>query len=249
MQNLQLKDLYSNKFSSGVFCFLQQLREKRRNPDSNKRPAYPLLIKLNEEAFSSSDLKIMIFGQETNSWERGTVEEFIPVEESYKITERTVDTFMSQYIEFFNSKMQRKGIDSPFWTTAKKINKTLSKSGLKPYIIWNNIYKIGNFARNKNRPSKSIRDFENSYFPSVINNELEILKPDIIILLTGPEYEARVDKILTINKTEKLCDDIDARELANLSLNSGVKAIRTYHPNFLFRNKKSNYIDLIIKNL
>jgi hypothetical protein len=249
MQNASLKELYSSKFSYGNPCFLHQLRENRRSSIKEERPAYPLLIKIDEKKYQQSDFKIMIFGQETNSWERRQIKDFTPVENSHEIIENTIDLFMTQYLDYFSEKIEHKGIASPFWNTLKKTNKVLKQSKPNLYIIWNNIYKIGNISRNCNRPYESVRKFENLKFGNVIEEEINILKPDLLILFTGPQYEPRVKKILHIKDSKPLQESINVDELAYLNLEFGVRAYRTYHPNHLYRKKKTNYINLILNDV
>lgn len=70
MINKFLKTLYISAFQQGEPCVLQRLREMRRGKTP---PAYPLLLKVNEEKYKKAHLKIMIMGQETNGWERQKV--------------------------------------------------------------------------------------------------------------------------------------------------------------------------------
>jgi len=249
MINNKLRTLYKNLFSEGDPCFLQELREKRRSSNEKERPAYPLLIGIDENKYLRSNIKIMIFGQETNYWERATVEEFTPIDRSHEIIDKTIDTFMNQYQCYFANKMTHKGIDSPFWNTIKKINKELTKTELDTYIIWNDIYKIGNKFINKNMPNESIQKFENSKFGKVIDEEIAILKPDLLILLTGPNYEDRVKKVLHIIKKKQIHEKIESNELACFNLESGIFAYRTYHPTHLNMKKKNRYIDYILDEI
>ncbi len=93
----ELTNIYSDKLSFGEPCVLQQLREMRRSPNVNEQPAYPLLLKINEEALAKADLRIMIFGQETNSWETKVSNSAMLLEESKSIIESTVSAFMDFY--------------------------------------------------------------------------------------------------------------------------------------------------------
>ena len=243
--NDQLKDLYITKFSEGTPCFLQQLREKRRVENKKERPAYPLLIKINEENYLKADLRIMIFGQETNSWEH-KVHSDIPINQSIDFVEQTVVTFMDHYGRFLNDKVNKKGKKSPFWNAHNKIVKKLGDRNIE--IVWNNIYKIGNKSKNHNRPHSNIRQMENASF-DVISNEIEILKPDVLIFFTGPDYEARVNKKFQINGTFEVSSRIPSRELAKFSLENKIQSYRTYHPRYLQQKHKMDYLNLIINEL
>ena len=239
--NDQLRDLYISKFSEGTPCFLQQLREKRRLDNTKEQPAYPLLLKINEENYRNADLRIMIFGQETNSWEHEVSSELIPMNQSIDFTEQTVNAFMDYYRLFLNNKLTQKGIKSPFWNAHNKIYENLT--GRKVDIVWNNIYKIGNKLKDHNRPHESIRQMENASF-DVISNEIEILKPDVLVFFTGPNYEARVNKKFHINETNEI-SGVPIRELAKISIANEILAYRTYHPGYLQR-KETDYLKLII---
>ena len=116
-------------------------------------PAYPLLLKVNEEQYDKADLKIMVFGQETNSWEHKICSTVTPINQSLEIVEATTCGFMDYYQEF----LEKWGINSPFWYSLKKIKGILSASlpDKTIEIVWNNIYKIGNKGKSANRPSKS----------------------------------------------------------------------------------------------
>jgi hypothetical protein len=243
--NDQLKELYISKFTEGTPCFLQYLREKRCLENKKEQPAYPLLLKINEEKYHNADLRIMIFGQETNSWEQQVSKEPIPLNNSIDFTEQTVDTFMNFYNHFLNEKLTKKGIKSPFWNAHCKIQKGLSKK--KVEIVWNNVYKIGNRLKNRNRPHENIRKMENASF-DVISKEIEILKPDVLIFFTGPHYDPRVDKKFHIKEVNKLSSKISSDELALLSLENEIPAYRTYHPRYL-QSKKLRYINLIVDGI
>lgn len=243
MINKQLKDLYTSKFQQGPPCVLQLLREMRRGENP---PAYPLLLKVNEEIHNKADLKIMIMGQETDSWERQQKRSFTPIDQSSKIVANTVDDFMDTYRTFLNEW----GKNSPFWHYIKNINSSLNRQlpGKTIEIIWNNIYKIGNKEKGKNRPTDIIRSFENEHF-NVIEEEVNILKPDAVIFFTGPNYEKRVEKIFSIALSMPLVSSINERELAKFQLSNGITAYRTYYPNYLQQNSKVEYRDYICKDI
>lgn len=243
MTNKLLKTLYTSKFQQGTPCILQLLREMRRGENP---PAYPLLLKVNEEIHYKADLKIMIMGQETDSWERQQKRPFTPIDQSSKIVASTVDDFMDTYQTFLNEW----GKNSPFWHYIKNINSSLNRllPGKTIEIIWNNIYKIGNKEKGKNRPTNIIRSFENEHF-NVIEEEVNILKPDIIIFFTGPNYEKRVEKIFPITSSIPLVSSINERELAKFQLSNGITAYRTYHPAYLKRTHKQQYCNYICRDI
>jgi len=240
--NEKLRQLYIDKLSAGNPCLLQVLREQRRNTDKTTQPAYPLLIKINETNYRNADLKIMVFGQETNGWETKVSDIEIPLQESIYHVDETVETFINAYDHFFN----RRDLKSPFWNAFKNIRK-LTRD-MKCEIVWNNVYKIGNRGRNLNRPHEKIRQIENDYF-DVIQEEISILKPDVILFLTGPNYEARVDKKFGIIGYQSISNN-ETNKLARISIATEILAYRTYHPNYLqLHNLLKDYLKLIVTDI
>jgi hypothetical protein len=240
--NEKLKQLYIDKLSAGNPCILQLLREQRRNADKSTQPAYPLLIKINEERYKNADLKIMVFGQETNGWETKVSKIQIPIQDSCYHVAETVNAFMDNYFNFRN----KKDYNSPFLNTFKTISELAGE--LNCELVWNNIYKIGNRERNKNRPNKVIRELENIHF-DVIQEEISILKPDVILFLTGPNYDARVNKKFEITGYHSISNQ-ETRKLAKISISVEMLAYRTYHPGYLRRQSKlDEYLKHIIADV
>lgn len=138
---------------------------------TDKKPANPLLLKINEDLFSKADLKIMIYGQETKGWHGFAT----PIEEG-----------MNRYEEFFFSKNPYNGYKkSAFWKAFNFFKQGLEQqySEKELYFIWNNISKIGRSDK-KTGVTTDIRNLERDYFP-VMKEELLIVKPDVVIFMTG----------------------------------------------------------------
>ena len=94
------------------------------------KPTNPLLIKVrNEEDYASADIRLMVFGQETNNW--------------YKQSNSIADVW-EKYNELFNAgRCYKKG--GQFWNGVKRFEERISKKfpDKKIRFIWNNIVKIG----------------------------------------------------------------------------------------------------------
>ena len=196
--NQQLKELYSSKWDKLINNGNEQIKsfliskaeiididkdiyqiiglQCQKCKDFRKIPANPLLLKVNEEEYENSDLKVMIFGQETYGWHRfGT-----------KLSEE-----MDKYMNFFNYKSENiaayKGSQkSSFWKAFKWFRKNINKhfDDKNIYYLWNNISKIGSYMNETGVP-KNIRELERNFFNHIIVEELKILKPDIVIFFIG----------------------------------------------------------------
>ncbi len=229
-----LEHLYASYLESTLITDLKQCEENvgyEKNP-----PANPLLISIDEIEFRGAAIRIMFFGQETNTW-------------NGKIQVKWSNN-LNLYHQFFKNAMQGQ-YNGPFWIGIRSFRKKLRDEikDISVEFVWNNIYKIGNQKHNTNRPTEEIRKIENNFF-DVINKEIDILKPNVLLFFTGPNYDARVKKVFDDFKSEPLSTNIEQRKLARLNLANNILAYRTYHPGYLYRAKHLNeYIDLIIKDI
>lgn len=90
--NKQLEELYNKHWDN-----LIENGKKIQSPV----PANPLLIKVDEKIYNQSDLKVMIFGQETWGWHKFST---------------TIDDGMNGYEKFFINKKFYEGYKkSAFW--------------------------------------------------------------------------------------------------------------------------------------
>lgn len=191
-----------------------------------------MLIYVNEANYANADIKVVIFGQETNDWE-GDFQNDINV---------SLDT----YDYFFNSN-DCYTYGGQFWNG---FNRFLSLLKLKfpdkkISSIWNNVIKIGNSGRDKNYPPEYIYSIENEKF-SVIKDEIEILKPDIILFLSGPNYDAELKNSLNDVEFLTVTENFTERNLAKVKYKNHKNMFRTYHP---WRNGIDSYFNEIIDKI
>ena len=191
---------------------------------------HPLLLKSDKE-FEEAELKVMFFGPETNEW-NGVFEENIDI-----------DSITTVYDEFYLQKGYEK-YGKPFWNFIKRLKNIQSEK--KIGYIWNNVLKIG--KSDVGTPQQGLINYTIDYF-NVIPQEIEILKPNVLLFLSGHTYDEYIKKsvgnftVVPIEgfTTNELCilkfDDI------NIDL-----AIRTYHPGYLQRmgEKRKKITETII---
>ncbi len=145
----KLLTLYESKWDK-LTKELNQIIDK----SNDLNPTNPLLLKVNEDKYNKSDLKIMFFGQETNSWE-GNFSGDISIS-------------INKYDRFFlNDSCFSYG--GQFWNGISKLkNKFNDKfDNKKTYYNWNNICKIGNSERNTNTASQQIQNIEEIFLISL----------------------------------------------------------------------------------
>lgn len=174
----------------------------------------PLLIYCWEELYLSSTYKLMVIGQETNGWYS-----------DYVFNSDVLNEVLTQYKDFRLGEFER---NSPFWRYAHEFNKRIN--GVDDLnFIWCNINKFG--VDGCGRVDSIVTDSENNYF-NLLSEELAILRPDVCLFLTGPNYDNDI--------RDKLCDvqfekfkDFGIRKVAKLKSSFlPNKSYRIYHPGY-----------------
>lgn len=266
--NEELEQLYSKYFEEAKKAYIAKKLQ------GNFKIANPLLLKISEREYEASDLKVMIYGQETYGWFDKTTApkdietlknsqwEFVSEYETAETTQEfgsvSLKQLMYEYDKYLNHDIRKKK-KSTFWNNGfYYFSKGLSEGYKKPYFMWNNLSKFGKI--NETGMTNEIGTFEKEYFP-VVSKELEILKPDIVIFLTGPSRDGDIKKQFN-NVTFKSIDTKEpivsknrktrysAPELVLFPQLSHIKAIRLYHPNYFggYNKVKELALNTLIEN-
>lgn len=219
--NKRLYQLYFSKWGKLMKC----MSNIYKDDDLLVKPTNPLLIKvINEYDYTSSDIRIMIFGQETNGW----------YEE-----DDTLEGVLNCYTEFLKDDYCFK-YGGHFWNGVRRFVSMVSESlpDKKIGYIWNDLVKIDK-SEGKGMPPDYIYNIERNFF-SVIQDELSILQPNFIVFFTGPYY----DRVLIDNFGRLDLIPIPSyqiKQFAKLKIGN-IQAIRTYHPNYLWRNDINKFL-------
>lgn len=198
--NEQLKTLYASRWGrigaslQAVVC----------DEHADVKPAYPFLLSLakwegdqpTESWYTDADLKVMVFGQETNSW-KGDCDDFDTPPSPVFSSDVSMEAVMGIYEEFyatyyhdgtFSFRGPRYGtFHYGFNRFVALLNSALSDRRIA--YAWNNLVKIGK-ADGKGFCGAEIYALEREHF-SVIQEEINILKPDLLLFLTGT-YDERI---------------------------------------------------------
>ena len=222
--NEKLKSLYYTKWPLII-------TELEKSDDENPiASAYPMLIKVNEEKFNNANMKFMFFGQEPNVWDASD----------------NIDGLMDFYYLFTacenDFKVKRRG---HFWNGLKKLHELLKEefNDRSIYPIYNNVIKIGRIDK-AGRPPNYIYEIERRCF-DVIKEELKILQPDFCLFFSGPDYDNVLKDIFGEIEYNPVIPYAE-RELAKINIPGIDLALRTYHPNFLYRNDIDDYFETIL---
>lgn len=250
--NDRLVNLYGSKLPA-LYAAVKPLFE---DPNAVK-PALPLLIELNDdESYENADIRVMIFGRETNNWNDKKERSQCPFG-TYNFACTSYDDYLNEIrgkhingepeiygiCDIYHSYCyENNGVGKTPFTRKQSLLMDMLRGRMEDksiQCVWNNISKIGcggkDFGNSCAKPTQEIRDIEQRYF-NVIQEEIDILNPDIILFLTG--YGADEDIKEKFNITNN--DFTPIREglfLDRLNI-PGVKyAARTIHP-----SRKSNEI-------
>lgn len=226
--NKELLELYSLKWNN----LTKAISLIYQNESLLSKPTNPLLIKIeNEEDYSSADIRLMIFGQETNGW--------------YEMDD-SIEGILKGYDDFFNIDYCY-SYGGQFWNGISRFITMISKKypDKKIRYVWNDIVKIGK-SEGKGLPPDYIYNVERELF-SVIKDEIKIIKPNFLIFFTGPYYDNKI--VDNFGKVDfEAIQPFNVRQVAKTKIGN-VPAIRTYHPNYLWRNDINSYFDSIIDEI
>jgi len=228
--NKKLNKLYNSKWEE----YDSELQKIWKDESLLKKPTNPLLIKIDdEEDFINSELKVMIFGQETNGWYENS---------------NDIESITNEYSNFFGTGNCYKKHRGQFWNGVNRFQTLLQEKypSKKIRIVWNNIVKTGR-SDGRGMPPNYIYEIERKSF-SVIIDELTIIKPNVVIFLTGPNYDWVIKDNFGLLHYESL-SPYSKRQLSKVRLESVNFCFRTYHPNYLWRNNINSYFDRIIDEI
>ena len=181
--------------------------------------ANPMLLSFNEKSYAEADMRVMICGQETWGWDNFGA---------------SIETSMAKYDRFFIQQEFYSGYGiSAYWKAFRFFESKLRGfyQGQNIQFIYQNLSKIG---RNdgKTGVTDQIRSLERQHFP-VFKQELQILRPDFVLFLTGPNRDHDIrfhypDLVFSHAGDERILRKrawVTSSELP-------CAALRLYHPNY-----------------
>lgn len=217
-EEIDLNDRLVNLCGSklvGLYSDFEPLFERK----DGVKPALPLLLWLNDcEAYEKADVKVMIFGREINNWHDKAHRKSFPnytynfgletSEDIYNEISGRHDVLPEIYgicDIYYGYQDKDEAMQTPF-TKKKDVFVEMLKTALpgkRIECIWNNIHKVGNGADATGhccgQPTAEIQEIVKSRF-DVVPEEIDILKPDIVIFLTGKDADDAIMNTFGITK-------------------------------------------------
>ena len=193
---------------------------------NNPKISYPFFTGVSDE-YEKADRKIMIVGQETQGWGQYKPDWTLEDSRQWVIDYLRYQLHYSKDPVLKNKFGGRKR--SAFWSFFKQF------SGYDIAPCWNNINKAQ--TPNAHRLSSDSEQVFNSLLPgqnkTLFQKEVEILKPDVIVFITGPDYATTMETAMNLKegslqniKPSHQKYFIDISSVAEL----GVPTFWTYHP-------------------
>jgi hypothetical protein len=193
----------------------------------------PLLMHVYDE-YVTMDRKILFVGQETHSWGQMNLKP-------------TITDLLTTYQKFNLGKSAdyRDGkplryLRSPFWNFNRSVfsgcnsadpSVTRNTNG----FLWTNISK---FDCNSTTPSDDLQSRNAEGF-ELLKAEIAILKPDVVVFLTGSKYDERINTVFKPERETILPDGY----LYRLPTSDGSlppHTFQTKHPRTLLGNRRAN---------
>ena len=175
----------------------------------------PLLIDISD-AYRRSMVKLMVVGQQTKGWGH---------------PEDGIEGLLAEYRRFDLGKTY---VRSPFWLAAHEVYESLNPAGPPRGFLWSNLIKV-DVAQE--RPPRAIEELIS--FTGLLQHELSITQPDVVVFFTGPWYDERLRATFPGVEYERVNDFIDRLSHDELP----VQTFRSYHPNYLRRSGNWHVIE------
>lgn len=225
--NQKLLELYKQKWK-----YIEEIKSKDKDGDIVFQLA---CIPAN---YYKCNYKVLIVGQETYKWHnrKSSAEDSMLYTLEKEYMKKTSSAFALFAYNFVS-----------------KINNFNSKCYKKSYFAWSNLrkfcYKIDN-TKKKKPSSKLPAEIENIIDKNfyILEDEIKIINPDIVLFLTGPIYDEYLKKHLENIKFENV-DNYKKKEFAKVIHSSlPEKSFRIYHPVYLQRIKrKKEYLNKLVE--
>lgn len=234
--NERLKAIYQD-YLSGLLVQKDSLSEINQNISS------PLFMKVFDE-YEMAKYKILIVGQETNSW-------------CDNLGTHTHDDLLNEYETFelgqkviFGKKKFPRILNSPFWNFSRRFfvntnfseNERTKENRLKKGFLWTNISKIDDDGDSTNEAINNL----NSEGFKLLRREVEIVKPDVVLFMTGGKYNQEIETHLNL-KFEEIFTTEDKKTSVERAIHINEVAFpkhtyRINHPRFLYSYRNHNTI-------
>ena len=167
--NQELKSIYEP--------YLEKL--KAVSKEHSDKFSYPLLMNVFSD-YEKAKNKVLYVGKETYGW----------IDTMNNSENLTADYLMEGYKEFEFAKHYH-GRNSPFWRFVRTCHEKLNGENLPNGLLWTNFSKCDS---NGTTPDYELQKINDKGFDLIVD-EIRITKPDIVIFITGWDYERQFQRV------------------------------------------------------
>lgn len=204
--------------------------------ETSKNLSVPLLVQASDTYEQNPEKRTFIIGQETYGWGGGNIGfDFMSYQKDNIREERMMECYQDFIVNAYGKK--KHGV-SPFWRAFRELaSETKDECLFETNLLWTNLLAMDYDGKSMLR-MKNISDREKviAYSKKKILSEIEILKPKVCILFTGPHYDPIIKEIFGIapGEGETISTKYPIRHLKKFTWNN-IQFFRTYHPGYLNR--------------
>jgi len=143
----------------------------------------PLLLKIPDKYQQTQQIKIIVFGQETQGWGFSNSDKKVTNFLEFKNmpdSEKHLSNFYQKFCFAKNSSHKK----SPFWRAFRSISQMkFSEESFETNVIWNNLIKVDYNRASIRKCNKEFQEYCVNYSKQIIDLELKILQPSVCIFL------------------------------------------------------------------
>jgi hypothetical protein len=219
--NKQLKSVYEP--------YLEEL--KVLSKEQADKFSYPLLMKVFPD-YETVNKKVLYVGKETYTW----------IDTMDNCANLSVEYIMDSYEEFAFAKDYH-GRNSPFWRFIKTFHESINGKDSPNGLLWTNFSKCDS---NGTTPDYNLQKLNDKGFDLLLE-ELKIVNPDIVIFITGWDYERQFQRVF-IGLEYKTIEESYLYKCVHSALPS--HSYMTMHPKGLqIRKKFNSTLNNILENI
>lgn len=205
----------------------------------------PFLIKC-LPSYRKAKRKVLFVGQETNGWDsfEQTLSSFSSGDRE-PMRDNIIKYLQWMYEDF---RYQRKWDHTPFWRGVRQLYKAISPDQGDDGFLHTQLVR---FDLNNTKPPQHVENVLQEGY-NVLFMEIQALSPDVVIFLTGPDYDERIIK--SFHNAYRPGDTLIFEGIEGMTHNELTRishvtlpyhTYRTYHPGYSLQRKSNAYFTSI----
>ena len=196
---------------------------------------------------------ILFVGRATNGWVGDTNDVNLLFGEPDK--DNTIFNRIDQMKWKENSPKGHKSNYSPFWQFVKNVTQQhfKCKNGWTSHIAWSNLYKVSPIG--EGNPTEQMKEKQISICKQILQTEIEVLSPKIVLIPTGEDWYNPFIKYLHVDSEPILLNKkiiIEKRKLKTIEhkcYTCNIKDVTFILTDYPMRGDQNEMINYVIQNM